>query len=67
MRWLVRALAAGSLVAPIVTIAALSAAPSARAENNGVGQTPAMGWSIDLDWSMRNKKHVGLARLISAE
>ena len=48
MRWLVRALAAGSLVAPMVIIAALSAAPTAHAENNGVGQTPAMGWS---SWS----------------
>src|SRR5438128_12134736 len=48
MRRLVRALAAGSLVAPLVTIAALSAAPIAQAENNGVGRTPAMGWS---SWS----------------
>jgi hypothetical protein len=48
MRRLVRALAAGSLVAPLVTIAALSAVPAAQAENNGVGLTPALGWS---SWS----------------
>ncbi len=48
MRRLFRALAAGSLIAPLVTVAALSAAPAAQAENNGVGRTPAMGWS---SWS----------------
>jgi hypothetical protein len=48
MRRLVRALAAGSLVAPLVAVAAVSAAPAAQAENNGVGLTPALGWS---SWS----------------
>ena len=48
MRRLVRALAAGSLVAPLVAVAAVSAAPVAQAENNGVGLTPALGWS---SWS----------------
>src|SRR5690348_5845242 len=48
MSRLVRALVASSLIAPLITVAALSAAPAAQAENNGVGRTPALGWS---SWS----------------
>ena len=43
-----RAALAAVLVSPMITAAALAAAPTAAAEANGVGQTPAMGWS---SWS----------------
>ena len=51
MRRLIRTLAAVLTVAPLVSVAALSAAPAApaaQAEDNGVGLTPALGWS---SWS----------------
>ena len=48
MSRLVRGLVAVIVAAPLVSVAALSAAPAARAEDNGVGQTPALGWS---SWS----------------
>jgi hypothetical protein len=33
---------------PLIAVAVLTAAPAAQAEDNGVGQTPALGWS---SWS----------------
>ena len=48
MSRLVRGLVAVLVAAPLAGVAALSAAPAARAEANGVGQTPALGWS---SWS----------------
>src|ERR1039457_7337239 len=48
MSRLVRGLVAILVAAPLVGVAALSAAPAASAEDNGVGQTPALGWS---SWS----------------
>ena len=48
MRGLVRALVAGLPVVPLIAVITVTAAPAAHAENNGVGLTPAMGWS---SWS----------------
>jgi Alpha galactosidase A/NPCBM-associated, NEW3 domain of alpha-galactosidase/Alpha galactosidase C-terminal beta sandwich domain/Carbohydrate binding module (family 35) len=48
MRRLIRGLVAGLTAVPLVSVAAVSAAPAASAEANGVGQTPALGWS---SWS----------------
>jgi hypothetical protein len=48
MRSSFRVLAAALAAAPLVAVAAVSVAPAASAENNGVGQTPALGWS---SWS----------------
>ncbi len=48
MRRSFRALAAALAAGPLVAVAAVSVAPAASAENNGVGQTPALGWS---SWS----------------
>jgi hypothetical protein len=48
MRKLFRALAAAALAAPLAAFAVVSSTPAATAEANGVGQTPALGWS---SWS----------------
>jgi Alpha galactosidase A/Alpha galactosidase C-terminal beta sandwich domain/NPCBM-associated, NEW3 domain of alpha-galactosidase len=48
MNRLLRAGLAAVLISPMITAAAVAAAPAAVAEANGVGQTPAMGWS---SWS----------------
>ncbi len=48
MSRLVRGLVAVLIAAPLVSVASLPAAPAARAEDNGIGQTPALGWS---SWS----------------
>ena len=48
MRRLIRGLVAALTAVPLVSVAAVSAAPAASAEANGVGQTPALGWS---SWS----------------
>ncbi len=48
MKGLVRALVAGLPVAPLIAVITFTAASAAHAENNGVGLTPAMGWS---SWS----------------
>ncbi|MDX6393758.1 MAG: alpha-galactosidase [Streptosporangiaceae bacterium] len=48
MSRLARGLVAVLIAAPLVSVASLSAAPAARAEDNGIGQTPALGWS---SWS----------------
>jgi hypothetical protein len=48
MNRLTRAIVAGLTVAPLAIFAVTSTAPPARAESNGVGVTPAMGWS---SWS----------------
>ena len=45
---LVRLLAAVLITAPLAGVAAVSVAPPASAEANGVGQRPALGWS---SWS----------------
>jgi Alpha galactosidase A/Alpha galactosidase C-terminal beta sandwich domain/NPCBM-associated, NEW3 domain of alpha-galactosidase/Alpha-galactosidase, CBM13 domain len=62
MKGLVRALVAGLPVAPLIAVITLSAAPAAHAENNGVGLTPAMGWS---SWSFL--RHGPTAANIEAE
>ncbi len=48
MRRLLRGLAAGLAAVPLAMFAVTSAATPASAEDNGVGLTPAMGWS---SWS----------------
>jgi hypothetical protein len=48
MKRLIRSVAAGLAVLPLVVFAVTRAAPVASAEDNGVGLTPAMGWS---SWS----------------
>src|SRR5215475_1936632 len=48
MNRLVRGFMAGLAAAPLAVFAATSAVPQASAEDNGVGLTPAMGWS---SWS----------------
>src|ERR1700749_3918687 len=48
MRKLIRAIMAGLAAVPLAAFAATSGAAPARAEDNGVGQTPALGWS---SWS----------------
>jgi hypothetical protein len=48
MRRLIYSLMAGLAAIPMAVTAGLSSAPSASAEDNGVGLTPAMGWS---SWS----------------
>ncbi|HUY48004.1 MAG TPA: hypothetical protein VMV92_20130 [Streptosporangiaceae bacterium] len=48
MRRLIRGLIAGLPVLPLAVVAAVAAPPAAQAEDNGVGQTPALGWS---SWS----------------
>ncbi|HYZ53436.1 MAG TPA: hypothetical protein VE733_08040 [Streptosporangiaceae bacterium] len=48
MKRLIRGLMAGLAAVPLAVFAATSAAPPASAEDNGVGLTPAMGWS---SWS----------------
>jgi hypothetical protein len=48
MNRLIRAFAAGLVTVPLAVFAITSSAPSASAETNGVGLTPAMGWS---SWS----------------
>ncbi|HEY2241126.1 MAG TPA: hypothetical protein VGI21_20150, partial [Streptosporangiaceae bacterium] len=48
MRRLIRAIVAGLVAVPLAVVAATSAATPAHAEDNGVGQTPALGWS---SWS----------------
>ncbi|HEY2521690.1 MAG TPA: NEW3 domain-containing protein [Streptosporangiaceae bacterium] len=48
MRRLIRAIVAGLAAVPLAVVAATSAASPAHAEDNGVGQTPALGWS---SWS----------------
>jgi len=48
MKRLIRCIAAGLIVLPLVLFAVMRTAPVARAEDNGVGLTPAMGWS---SWS----------------
>jgi hypothetical protein len=48
MKRLIRCVAAGLAALPLVIFAVTQAAPAARAEDNGVGLTPAMGWS---SWS----------------
>ena len=48
MNRLLRAGLAAVLISPMITAASVVAAPAAVAEANGVGQTPAMGWS---SWS----------------
>jgi len=48
MKRLIRCVAAGLIVLPLVIFAVMRTAPTASAEDNGVGLTPAMGWS---SWS----------------
>jgi hypothetical protein len=48
MRRLIRALIAALPLIPLGLVAAVAAAPAAQAEDNGVGLTPALGWS---SWS----------------
>jgi Alpha galactosidase A/Alpha galactosidase C-terminal beta sandwich domain/NPCBM-associated, NEW3 domain of alpha-galactosidase/Alpha-galactosidase, CBM13 domain len=48
MRRLIPALAAGLIAIPLIAIPVVATAPPAAAEDNGVGLTPAMGWS---SWS----------------
>jgi alpha-galactosidase len=48
VRRLIRGLAAALAAAPLVGVAAVAGPAPASAENNGVGQTPALGWS---SWS----------------
>ena len=48
MRSLIRALIAALPLIPLGLVAAVAAAPAAQAEDNGVGLTPALGWS---SWS----------------
>src|SRR5215472_6987036 len=62
MRGLVRALVAGLPVVPLIAVITVTAAPAAHAENNGVGLTPAMGWS---SWSFL--RHGPTAANIEAE
>ena len=62
MRRSIRAAAAGLTVAPLAVFAIATAGPAAHAENNGVGQTPAMGWS---SWSFI--RHNPTAAIIEAQ
>src|SRR5215469_13000206 len=62
MRGLVRALVAGLPAVPLIAVITVTAAPTAHAENNGVGLTPAMGWS---SWSFL--RHGPTATNIEAE
>ncbi len=48
MRRLIRGIMAGLAAVPLAAFAVTSGAAPARAEDNGVGQTPALGWS---SWS----------------
>jgi hypothetical protein len=48
MRRLLCGLAAVLVAAPLTAVAIAAAAPAANAEDNGVGLTPALGWS---SWS----------------
>ncbi len=48
MRRLIRGIMAGLAAVPLALFAATSSASPAHAEDNGVGQTPALGWS---SWS----------------
>jgi hypothetical protein len=48
MRKLRRGLVAALAAAPLVAVAVLAGAPAASAQDNGVGLTPALGWS---SWS----------------
>ncbi len=48
MRRLIRAIVAGLVAVPLAVVAATSVATPAHAEDNGVGLTPALGWS---SWS----------------
>jgi hypothetical protein len=48
MRGLPRGLMAALVTVPLVTVAVVAGAPAALAQDNGVGQTPALGWS---SWS----------------
>ncbi len=73
MRRLIRALIAALPLIPLGLVAAVAAAPAAQAEDNGVGQTPALGWSswsfirhdptaADIEAQARAMKTSGLAR-----
>jgi hypothetical protein len=73
MRRLIRALIAALPLIPLGLVAAVTTAPSAQAEDNGVGQTPALGWSswsfirhdptaADIEAQARAMKTSGLAR-----
>jgi hypothetical protein len=66
-------LAAVALAMPLAVIAIVSSAPTAIAEANGVGQTPALGWSswsfirhdptaADIEAQALSMKRSGLAR-----
>jgi len=72
-RWM-RGLAAVLAVVPFAAVAVVSAALPASAEDNGVGQTPAMGWSswsfirhdptaADIEAQALAMKKSGLARV----
>ncbi len=72
MRRLIRGLAAGLAAVPLAMFAVTSAASPASAEANGVGLTPAMGWSswsfirhnpttADIEAQARAMKQSGLA------
>jgi hypothetical protein len=72
MRRLIRALIAALPLIPLGLVAAVAAAPAAQAEANGVGTTPALGWSswsfirhdptaADIEAQARAMKTSGLA------
>ncbi len=72
MRRLIRALIAVLPLIPLGLVAAVAAAPAAQAEDNGVGLTPALGWSswsfirhdptaADIEAQARAMKTSGLA------
>jgi hypothetical protein len=62
MRRSIRAIAAGLTVAPLAVVTIATTVPTAHAENNGVGLTPAMGWS---SWSFI--RHNPTAAIIEAQ
>jgi alpha galactosidase A-like protein/alpha galactosidase C-like protein/alpha-galactosidase-like CBM13-containing protein/alpha-galactosidase-like protein len=72
MRRLIRALIAALPLVPLGLVAVLAGAPAAQAEDNGVGLTPALGWSswsfirhdptaADIEAQARAMKSSGLA------
>ena len=74
MKRLIRALIAALPLIPLGLVAAVAAAPAAQAEDNGVGLTPALGWSswsfirhdptaADIEAQARAMKSSGLARV----
>ncbi len=74
MKSLIRALIAALPLIPLGLVAAVAAAPAAQAEDNGVGLTPALGWSswsfirhdptaADIEAQARAMKTSGLARV----